>query len=189
MRPACIPGPSTHSVIGVTVFTSMDREKGTYTRGCRSKPSSWFSSCNESHTERVASVHLGTGRCTRRPVTCRGSRTVNRSFGKTAEIPHPAGPGRLGRLRSYGTVVGRIRSPRAAGQSRTGSLSRGFAPFSSHLCCPVHVESRGAGRPQRGHLARDQRRDEEFPRRGGAGRVRPHGLRVRSRRLRPRRRD
>src|SRR6266536_3358614 len=51
-----------------------------------SKPSSSFSNFVELQIESFAVVHFGTGRCTRRPLTCLESLTVNRSFGNTEVI-------------------------------------------------------------------------------------------------------
>ncbi|MBW3551593.1 MAG: hypothetical protein KY442_12605, partial [Proteobacteria bacterium] len=77
------PDPSTYTVSGVTVATSMSPVKGMNSRGCRSKPSAVLRITSVSQMLRVAGVQLGTGRSTRRPVSCRGSATVKRSLGKT----------------------------------------------------------------------------------------------------------
>jgi hypothetical protein len=61
----------------------MSPVNGMKNRGCTSKPSVVLRIRSASQMLRVASVQSGTGRSTRRPVSCRGSATVNRSFGKT----------------------------------------------------------------------------------------------------------
>src|ERR1051326_8200562 len=78
------PGPGRvirKTVLLFTVLTSMAPSNGMERRGCRLKPSSWFTSVRSAQSEGLV-AQLGSGTFTRKPVSCCESKAVNRSLRK-----------------------------------------------------------------------------------------------------------
>src|SRR6185312_6549549 len=78
------PGPGSvtrKTVLLLTVLTSMAPSNAIERRGCRLKPSSWFSSVKSAQSEGLV-AQLGRGTFTRKPVSCCESNAVKRSLGK-----------------------------------------------------------------------------------------------------------